>query len=76
MVKFSYLHQGIIMTLIIDEFSSMLMQMESFKDKFFDALRQTFALKLHVTRFSNFTASIVRMMIVKDFLGEDQNADV
>jgi len=29
--------------------------------------------EIHV---SNFTASIVRVMMVSDFLGEDQNADI
>ena len=29
--------------------------------------------EIHV---NNFTASIIRVMIVKDFLGKDQNADI
>ena len=44
---------------------------QSFKNsvlKLFDILRQTLQ--------SNFTASIVRVMMVSDFLGEDQNADI
>ena len=35
---------------------------------FFDVLRKTFAVP--------FTAPIIRVMIVKDFLGKDQNADI
>ena len=33
--------------------------------------------EIHVSNFvSNFTVSIVRVMMVSDFLGEDQNADI
>jgi hypothetical protein len=48
-------------------------------EKLFDILHQTFAVpfvvcdEIHV---DNFTASIVRVMMVSDFLGEDQNADM
>ena len=44
----------------------------------FDILCQTFVVPLHCDKnhVSNFTAFIVRVMMVSDFLDEDQNADM